>query len=1207
VTSSGGSRFSTGLDLSQFLVEEPEDEQKREIPTQSPVMDDGEDEDSGVLSMEVHESRAGVAFQIISIVFFTIFTILFGTFPFPGVPQIVQGLMIFGIGFLSLALGHYYVHKPGWRVYGLGWLIISMKVFYGGAWNLFFHYHLIPNWLFVVLNIAIIGLNFALTYVYDSDVLSAQAFLVSLIVASVIFIRPVSELTFIFILAGFFVVVSAIAAHRKSASLVALSVISTNLWLSVHVITNNWSIGDFVIRELTTPIYVFTSGVVLGVVSIVLATRYHDQENWFTSGLKRWVPASLWTISLFSSFLSIILILSAFDELGLPAALMGLNGVGYSISYLYLRKSPLAAAGRHPLSAIVATAVVAIAMAVSPSLIWVAIPAGLIFYLALVALSFHPSLPGNEATTRFTDGIRGQARSLGIFGGLLVVTWILIAQFGPGGAEGAYLLLAVASGVMLTGNLLAAYPLLSNTVLGLLYLGAVVVGSIAATGGLVAGGLVAALTILFAIVVRQRRSASLLSLLTAVAIGWFLFFNGRVAAVIGWEPTLAPGEDGLLPLAVIQVITLWLVWDLGEKDHVVSRRARSAREFTSTLRRMGLFSLWNLVLIGQSIGIVAQLRSTESPLLFVNLFVLIAGFTYVVMRDRYPFSRLYIFVLTSATAVLVQVFVPALSLWIYLLVLLSLVPIYTYSTRDAADQTMLLGPLAVILTGTALANWGMDTFTATETGWLLFTGFLVLYIVFFERYAALLFHGVVMLAGFLVMVLVTPPTGWALALAIIDLMTLVVYYLFVMEFRQSRIIWKHLEDPTLSRRKLFVAKTEDREISALELQDLTQLPLVLAGVAIVTAVFVMQLDATQSYHVVWALGVTTSILLLVGSFPGISLFGAGKRYGGFSVPEYAAGILLAIPYLLTYGLSSFEGGNVVHFYWFVALVGFYIALILTSSNLFSRYHGATLLVGIIALLVKFISLASGTVLAGPKTEGLPEINLLFRDAQIVLIGIVYLAIFSLEYRQRTRLGREFTVGRVTTMANLIIITLAAWWFSFLLLPLAGLALAIQRRDTWTVSLGAILFVWALDQVGGFYLGDETALAIIVFITFGMMTAVVGLHYQGATPEITGPLVFGVALMSLWSYPAFGGGLGTAVVLALVATTSLWVGLSGGRRLLRLLGVTYLVVASLVALVAIATSGVAFVAVMVFTLIVAIVVTFISWMYFRYREEVSASV
>lgn len=247
------------------------------------------------------------------------------------------------IGLLSMALfgfylGERWIPRPEMHILGVTWVIISMKLLYGLAIDAYHWDWIDSNQLGITL-LSIVGFNIYVAQRYDEDAIAAQATLVLLAVGSAAG-ALYGEFGIAIMIAIGTVALHGMALLRNSGNLASLGIASSNIWVGLHALSNNWQIFELQILSFENPLILFLLMCFVTSLNAVMASRFAREENWFSKALSGAGIGNpgLWSVSVGLGMVGALMAIAANRlEIGYALAQLIMLLSAFGASYLVVR------------------------------------------------------------------------------------------------------------------------------------------------------------------------------------------------------------------------------------------------------------------------------------------------------------------------------------------------------------------------------------------------------------------------------------------------------------------------------------------------------------------------------------------------------------------------------------------------------------------------------------------------------------------------------------------------------------------------------------------------------------------------------------------------------------------------------------------------------------------------------------------------------
>ena len=346
-----------GLNLDSFMVapaseSEPESPQQEvavaedaavgelaEVFTNEPVSE-APIQDS-TTQLAVHGEQAiGKGLAVAMVVVWTAIGALVGTV----LPPLIGAIGLAGMAVFGLYLGERWIRREAMHLLGLTWVIISMKLLYGLAldlwrWGWLDAVGASPSQTLGALLLALVGLNVALAFRHDEDAIAAQSALVLFAVGSSAGAVYGEQGIAVFIVLAM-TLMHGLAWIRSSGNLASLGISMSYLWVGVHALSNHWSIGSFVLVPVDDGLVLFLLLAVVTAANAGMAAVFVHHENWLSQAFNAMGlgKPGLWAVSVSLGMVGALMAIAAHrEETGYALAQLMLLTLAFSSSYLVVR------------------------------------------------------------------------------------------------------------------------------------------------------------------------------------------------------------------------------------------------------------------------------------------------------------------------------------------------------------------------------------------------------------------------------------------------------------------------------------------------------------------------------------------------------------------------------------------------------------------------------------------------------------------------------------------------------------------------------------------------------------------------------------------------------------------------------------------------------------------------------------------------------
>ena len=363
-------RRGSGIDLGQFMIQEPDenfDEEQVVIEKEtdeavgevaSLFSADGEQSNEAgaikrdgtvekaaapdsVTDMAVHgERRLGFGLLAGMVLVWSILGWVVGT----ALPPLLGGPLLIIMGLSGLWAGEKWIPNPTMHLLGVTWVIISMKILYGFAldvhhWGWLDSSPLGADLSLGIFLLTLIGFNILIAQRHNDDAIAAQATLVLLALGS-----ATGALYDEIGVAGMILLgtlsMHGLALHRQSGNLASLGIAVSYLWIGLHAFSNEWTIANIEIVSFDDDLLLFMLMFAVTATNAIMATQFHKADNWFSAGAEALGlgKPGLWAISVGLGMIGALLSIAANrDETGYALAQLLLLMSAFGGSYLAVR------------------------------------------------------------------------------------------------------------------------------------------------------------------------------------------------------------------------------------------------------------------------------------------------------------------------------------------------------------------------------------------------------------------------------------------------------------------------------------------------------------------------------------------------------------------------------------------------------------------------------------------------------------------------------------------------------------------------------------------------------------------------------------------------------------------------------------------------------------------------------------------------------
>jgi hypothetical protein len=262
-------------------------------------------------------------------------------------PPVIGAVGLFGMALFGFFLTERWIRRDAMHLLGLTWAIISMKLLYGLAldlWRWGWLDGLGPsaNESLGVLMLLLVGLNVGLAFRHDEDAIAAQSALVLFAIGSSAGAVFGEGGVAVFIVLAM-VLMHGLALARSSGNLASLGISMSYLWVGVHALSDNWTVGSLNLVPIENGLTLFVLLSVVTGANAAMAARFVHHENWLSQavhaiGLGK---PGLWAVSVSLGMVGALMAIGAHrSETGYALAQLMLLTLAFSASYLVVRGVP---------------------------------------------------------------------------------------------------------------------------------------------------------------------------------------------------------------------------------------------------------------------------------------------------------------------------------------------------------------------------------------------------------------------------------------------------------------------------------------------------------------------------------------------------------------------------------------------------------------------------------------------------------------------------------------------------------------------------------------------------------------------------------------------------------------------------------------------------------------------------------------------------
>ena len=295
---------------------------------------------SGDEIFEGAEQRISHSLAIAMVVVWTAIGALVGTV-LPPVIGAAGLLLMAGVG---IALGERWIRRDSMHILGLTWVIISMKLLYGLAldmwrWSWLDGVGLGANENLGLLMLGLVGLNVALAFRHDEDAIAAQSALVLFAVGSSAGAVFGENGVAVFMIVAM-LLMHGLALVRKSGNLASLGISISYLWVGVHALSNHWTILSVTLVPIENGLVLFLLLAVVTAANAAMAALFVHHENWLSQAVQGFGfgKPGLWAVSVSLGMIGALMVIASHrDETGYALAQLMMLTLAFSASYLVVR------------------------------------------------------------------------------------------------------------------------------------------------------------------------------------------------------------------------------------------------------------------------------------------------------------------------------------------------------------------------------------------------------------------------------------------------------------------------------------------------------------------------------------------------------------------------------------------------------------------------------------------------------------------------------------------------------------------------------------------------------------------------------------------------------------------------------------------------------------------------------------------------------
>lgn len=302
---------------------------------------DQEPLDDPTTHLAVHaEQQIGKGLAVAMVLVWTAIGALVGTV----LPPVLGAVGLLAMAAVGLVLGERWIQRDAMHLLGLTWVIISMKLLYGLALDMWRW-----GWLdglgpgasesLGALLVALVGLNVALAFRHNEDAIAAQSALVLFAVGSSAG-AVYGEVGISVFMVMAMTLMHGLALVRSSGNLASLGISFSYLWVGVHALTNDWTVGSLVLVRIDDGLVLFLLLAVVTAANAAMAARFVHHENWLSQAVEAvgLGKPGLWAVSVSLGMVGALMTIAAHrDETGYALAQLMLLTLAFVASYLVVR------------------------------------------------------------------------------------------------------------------------------------------------------------------------------------------------------------------------------------------------------------------------------------------------------------------------------------------------------------------------------------------------------------------------------------------------------------------------------------------------------------------------------------------------------------------------------------------------------------------------------------------------------------------------------------------------------------------------------------------------------------------------------------------------------------------------------------------------------------------------------------------------------
>ena len=286
------------------------------------------------------EQTIGKGLAVAMVVVWTAIGALVGTV----LPPILGGFGLLLMATFGLYLGERWIQRDAMHLLGITWVIISMKLLYGLALDLWRW-----GWLDILgvpesqalggLMLALVGLNVGLAFRHDEDAIAAQSALVLFAIGSSAG-AVYGEVGIAVLIVMAMALMHGLALIRSSGNLASLGISMSYLWVGVHALSNDWSVLSLTLLTIENDLTLFLLLSVVTAANASMAAAFVHHDNWLSQAVNAvgLGKPGLWAVSVSLGMVGALMTIAAHRaETGYALAQLMLLTLAFCSSYLVVR------------------------------------------------------------------------------------------------------------------------------------------------------------------------------------------------------------------------------------------------------------------------------------------------------------------------------------------------------------------------------------------------------------------------------------------------------------------------------------------------------------------------------------------------------------------------------------------------------------------------------------------------------------------------------------------------------------------------------------------------------------------------------------------------------------------------------------------------------------------------------------------------------